>query len=523
MTWRGPTKDVPFPTLGFVVADWIEDHCAIPDGPKAGEPFVLTDEQLRFVCHHYRLHLAASPTSWKRAFVYRRSQLVRPQKWGKGPLSAALVCAEAQGPVLFAGWDDDGEPAGRPWDTPHIQITAVSEDQTDNVWRCLLPMIELGDFAGVIDDTGLTRINLPDGGLIEPTTASGKSRLGQRITFAVQDETHSWLKVNGGHRLADTQRRNLAGMGGRSVETTNGWDRLEESVAQLTAIADAADVYRDHRMPSAELDFTKPRERIRAIEQAYGDSLEKKGGWVDPVRISAEAAELIGKGEIAQAERFFANRIEVAADAWMTDEEWDDCVMSPPEKLRSREKVCLGFDGSDVDDATALVGSRVSDGYLFVLGVWQRPGGAAREGWRVPRSEVDARVAEAFRRFKVVRFYCDPPFWQDEVAGWAGEFGDNVVKEWWTNREKPMAAALERLQTAVATAGVRHDGDPTLRRHVLNARKTGVRAGYFIQKDRPGSPNKIDAAMAATLAYEARADALAGGEGRRRGGGGGRI
>jgi hypothetical protein len=97
--------------------------------------------------------------------------LIRPQKWGKGPFSAALICAEAAGPVLpvFAGGELVG---GKAWETPWIQVTAVSEDQTDNVFRALLPMIQLSAKLNMeISDTGLTRVNLPGGGYIEPVTA----------------------------------------------------------------------------------------------------------------------------------------------------------------------------------------------------------------------------------------------------------------------------------------------------------------------------------------------------------------
>ena len=115
--WRGPSRQGEFPTLGYEVADWIEAHCVIPDGPNMGQPFVLTDEQLRFLLWHYRLKPDARPDPGKpsAAFVYRRSMLVRPQKWGKGPLSAGWICAEAEGPVLFDGWDAAGEPVGKPW------------------------------------------------------------------------------------------------------------------------------------------------------------------------------------------------------------------------------------------------------------------------------------------------------------------------------------------------------------------------------------------------------------------------
>ena len=118
-----------------------------------GEPFILTDEQLRTLLHHYRI----DPETGRFTY-FRGTQLVRPQKWGR-VRSPPLICAEAhpQGPVVFDGWDANGEPVGRPFATPHIQVTAVSIDQTDNIFRALLPMIELGPLADVFPDTGLGR------------------------------------------------------------------------------------------------------------------------------------------------------------------------------------------------------------------------------------------------------------------------------------------------------------------------------------------------------------------------------
>ncbi|HCS2945845.1 TPA: hypothetical protein OQU49_004465, partial [Shigella flexneri] len=86
-----------------IVAEWIERHCVIPDGDDQGQYFYLVPEQLQFVSNHYMVKDSAKPMQRADAFVYRRSQLVRAQKWGKSPLIAAFVCAEAVGPVLFAG------------------------------------------------------------------------------------------------------------------------------------------------------------------------------------------------------------------------------------------------------------------------------------------------------------------------------------------------------------------------------------------------------------------------------------
>jgi hypothetical protein len=53
----------------------------------------------------------------------------------------------------------------------------------------------------------------------------------------------------------------------------------------------------------------------------------------------------------------------------------------------------------------------------------------------------------------------------------------------------------------------------TLQRHALNARRHPTRAGLQIRKEYPKSPKKIDAVMAAVLAWQCRLDAIAAGVG----------
>lgn len=511
--WRGPSEPGEFPTLGYAVIDWIESHCVIPDGADAGRPFVLSDEQYRFVLQHYRLHPDARadrkrPSS---AFAFRRSLLVRPQKWGKGPLTAALICAEAIGPVLFDGWDADGEPVGRPWPTPWIQIAASSEDQTDNVYRALLPMITEGPLAAVITDTGLTRINLPGKGLIEPVTAEGRSRLGQRITFAVHDEPHSWLRSNGGWQLADTQRRNLAGMGGRSVATTNAWDPAENSDAQRTFESNAPDVFIDYPTPPAG-SFRNKRERAKVLRFVYGDSSADAGGWVDLERIEAEVEELALRGDLAQAERFYGNRVVATSDAYFDPQAFEKIAATVD--IPDGASVALGFDGSMYDDFTAIR-ARLIDGDTlhgftprFADGtatVWN----PAEFAGEVPRHEVQAAVEELFDRFQVVRMYCDPELWQSEIDAWAARYGEKIVIQWPTYRTRQMAAALERLRTDIATEALTHDDDPMMLTHLRNARRVRRSGGIVIGK--PNDHQKIDVVMADALAHEAACDARAAG------------
>jgi hypothetical protein len=511
MPWKGPEYPGHFPTLGYQVAEFIETRCAIPDGDHAGDPYLLTDEMLRFLLWFYRLE----PDTGR--FTYMRgAQLVRPQKWGKGPFSASVICAEAEGPVLFDGWDAAGEPVGRPWSTPWIQVTAVSEDQTDNVWRALVPMINLGAIAGEITDTGETRINLPGGGRIEPVTSSARSRLGQRITFAVEDETHSWLKINGGRALADNQRRNLAGMGGRWLETTNAWDPTQESVAQQTAESTAPGVLKDDVDPGPG-SIRNKQERRRMFRKVYGDS-----HWVDLDRIDAEAVALIDQGDPGQAERFFCNRKRAGEGLAFDAARWAE-LAEPLRAVPDGSLITVGVDGARYDDALAIVATHVPTGHQWPAGIWERPKDAS-DDYEHPEREIDGVMVDLFERFEVWRVYIDPQKIEHLADRWRGRWNQSDrrekqrVVEWFTNRPKPIAYALRAYKAAMTSGDLSHDGDSTMARHIANARKQLLpvkdddgRPMWTICKERKMSPLKIDGAMGGCLSWEARSDAIASG------------
>ena len=172
-------------------------------------------------------------------------------------------------------------------------------------------------------------------------------------------------------------------------------------------------------------------------------------------------------------------------------------------------RVCLGFDGSDFDDWTALKGETV-DGLIFTprYGPDRSPAIWKPQEWpdsRVPRSLVHSAVRETFERFEVERFYCDPPRFETDVDEWAIEFGEDRVIEWPTYRPKQMHEALERFVTDLAAGRITHDGCPDTAAAMRNARKVVRGARYVLGK--PNDHQKIDPAMAAVLAHEAAADA----------------
>jgi phage terminase large subunit-like protein len=208
----------------------------------------------------------------------------------------------------------------------------------------------------------------------------------------------------------------------------------------------------------------------------------------------------------------YACGVWMGADAWwLRGEDWQQ--LETQERIQDGDRVTVGFDGSRVADATALVMCRIEDGLLQPAGVWEAPGNGH---WEVPAGELDATLNDVMTRYRVVRGYFDPPLYQSEIDVWAREYGEQAVMRYYTQRAR-MMAAVERFRTDVTVGKIRHAGDPQLTRHVLNAQVREARGGYWLAKSRPASPDKIDAAVAAVLAYEARADVLAAGGQRPRG------
>ena len=515
-----------FPSLGWLASAWIERHCVIPDQDHAGEPYALTGEMIRFLVSWYRVRprARADREHWKNAFSFTKALLVRPQKWGKGPFTAAITCLEAVGPAVFAGWASGheaykcsdhgcrcgfvykytrGEPMGRPWSTPKIQITAKSEGQTANVFGQILPMIQLGPLDNVITDTGLTRIILPNRGFIEPVTAAAESRLGQPITSAIQDETQLWTKSNGGHALGDNQERGLTGMGGRSIQTTNAWDPADQSFAQLTYESGDPNVLIDFRQAPASLRYTRADDRRKIHEYLYAESW-----WANLERIERDAAARL-KRDPAQAERFFGNRIVYGRGRWIPDATWEQAerdVDIPADGT----PICLGFDGSESNDWSAIVAITM-DGTVFIpsYGPDNRPTVWNPEDFdgHIPRDQVHAAVDEIMNRYKVVRFYSDPHDWRSEIAKWHRDYPITIVAEWATSTDRRVHPQIMQLETDLSTGEVGYIRSKILTTHVANARRVARPAQrYSIGK--ATERQKIDAAMSMILAHAARHDAI---------------
>lgn len=350
-----PDFEVDFPTLGFLWTAWKAQHCRVPDRHERGKPFVEYPWQEWCTANRGRIrpdavHDSARPLR-NQAFVYRRWQVIAPQKMGKGPMTATDAALSACGPSEFCGWakagdayrcEDHGcpcgwvypylpgEPMGERHPSPLVQIMATSEDQVDNIWRPLVSMIHLGPLKELL----LPRENFirvanmsddPDMDRIDRITASALSRLGNPVSDGYMDESGLYTAANKLRKVAETIRRGAAGMGGRTGETTNAFDPAENSYAQATAESRRPDIFRYWRNPDDALkhkdgtllSFRVARERRKILAYVYAGAAH-----INLDSIEAEALDLLDT-DPAQAERFFGNRLVRGQGTWLPPGLWD--------------------------------------------------------------------------------------------------------------------------------------------------------------------------------------------------------
>ena len=514
-------------TLGFEVIDWLEAMLVHGPGDVQGEPYRLDDELKHVVLHLYEPRRARPPRRAPRFPIAAEGAL----EIGSSP--APYPPLSSCGPVRFDGNNARGLPTGRPVKGAQVVAYATEEGQAGTTYSTAAFMLGEGPAVDELGlDIGLSRTYLEGGGVMLAETSGATSAEGGRTTHAVFDETAYWI-TRELRRLHAVVRRNLGKRAlaeAWSFETSAAWQPGEDSVAEVlyrhwsALVAEgAADptIYVDHR-EAPELDLDDDDELEAGLRQVYGPA----AAWLDLPRIMAEIRD--PQTDPKEARRFWLNQPSIAADAWLEPGQAERAAGPRPGTggvtaggvTGDGQVVTLGFDGSLSDDATALVACTLGDApQLLTLGVWEADPTASvaeRAAWVVDYGAVDAAVADAFSEFVVVLGYFDPAYWSPQIAAWAAEYGGEVVREFSTARDGRIVPAAVSTHTALVTGALKHDGDPRLVRHLKNARTRSTRYGLTLRKDRPKSPNKIDAAMAGVLAFQARIDAIADGLERRR-------
>jgi hypothetical protein len=552
-----------FPTLGWQLQDWWETFLRHGPGDVAGEPWLpselpgteLDAEEILHLCWCYRLR----EDSGRRTF--RRVVRVRPKGRRKSEVGGGMCVLEALGPVRFSHWAkrgetsywgyeyERGEPVGKPVVTPIIRALATEEDQAGNTYDNTAEMLKGAEIAAAFPglDIGLTRTYLPGGGEIIPSTAGATSKEGGKETFAVGDEPWLWTSRNH-HTLRTMVSRNLAkrrAADGWSYWTSNAHRPGARSVLEVDyewALGKSLD---DMVREGVLVDWLQAEDELigndwlddAKVEAALRDLYGPASSWFDFGRVIQEIRDPATNE--ADARRAWLNQPTSDGSSWLPMAQWNSLrILGPNDELavvgevvhvandakhdpyahleiREGEPVAVGFDGSRNNDSSALLIATESG----VVRPWQWWEKGVNDGdeWEVDSEDVTNALADLAKRHPIALMYADPYLWEDTIAGWAKTYGRKVVRERKTGSQRQMALDLHNFETAVRAGTVRHCGNQILTRHVRNTHTLelefaldGVsgQSAHLIQKERRGSPNKMDLSMAMVLAWTARADAM---------------
>lgn len=463
---KGSVKAAPLKFAGYPSdragrrARFIRDHLLVPKGVGARESFALRPFQREIVAGAF-------------APGIRTALVSLPRGNGKSALAAALSLAE-----LFVGPDS-------------AEVLCVASDmrQAQIVLRMAKRMVELNPVLEERVQVYADRLYLPENdAVLLPLPAEPGALHGHDPSLLVVDELHVvtadvWEAVTSvsGKR---PESLTLAISTPASSPDSVMWQLVEHGRRG----DDPAFYFREFAAP--EGCSTADRKAWRIANPAL--SCRKPF-------LSEDGIEAVRR-TISEA-RFRQLRLGqwvTGVEAWLPWGAWDACADVSRRSPTKRERVVLAFDGSASGDSTALVGCTL-DGHLWVEGLWENPGDPR---WRVPRAEVDIAVQMAFSKYDVAELACDPWGWRSELETWSQRHGETKVLEWNTAHAQRMAPATDRLYQAVVTQQVSHDGDPRLSAHVAHCVAKRTPMGDLVSKDKRGSPRKIDAAVAAIVAFD---------------------
>ncbi len=496
------------------------------EGDIQGRPAQVDDEMADHIVECYRI----DPFTGRR--VFNEAVLSRPKGRAKSEIAAWVAVAEAFFfPVRFDGWNAEGQPVARPVVSPLIKCMATEEGQAGNTFKTIafiagewgkdnFPEIYAGA-TGTRQYQSASAIYLPHGGEIRASTSGAASKDGGLESHVVFDETHLYVTAELREMYA-TIARNLGKRFDADPwihQTSTAYKPGEQSVFEATLTAWrkktlSPAVFVNHREAKGRIDLKDEKHTKAQLRQVYGAAASR----IDMDRKFRDMHDTRICPDVATAVRYFLNRPMSGKDVWLGTDIIErqalalwvspsaDLLEPKPgfEALEPGTALTVGFDGSLNDDSTVLIGSRMSDGFIFPIGIWEKPEGLEGAWWEVPRSEVLGAMRAAFGRYEIVRMYGDPHEWRTDLESIASEFGEKRVILWATSRDVQMAAALERLRTDLVKEEVLHSGDSLMSEHFGNTYVRMRGKLRLVRKENEHSDRKIDSTVGAALAYEAR-------------------
>lgn len=462
-------------SLGDNIADFAEELVPIAKDSiagRSGDPLLLRHWQRELLRHIFAV-------KENNTFVHRFFLVGIARKNGKTALASTL-------PLYFGLFGDSGG---------EIYSAAGDRDQAKLVMSHAKRAIDLSP--ELAKQTRVYRDAIEfhrTGTLYRALSSEAFTKEGLSATLVIADELAAWqsrelfdvLSLSMGARRSPMMIAITTA--GPRVDMT-GTDSIAYTLYQLAR----------RRIAGENDDPTLGMAWWEADEDSYDNpdlwSHANPGLLSDPAIL--DIADLLSAKQRTPEAEFKTKRLNMwtaSAAAFLPAGTWDACA-DPTLELGADEDIVVAFDGSFSNDSTAIVGCRIADGAIFVLGHWERP--LDDLSWRVPIGEVEARMEEIFRSYRVREIVCDPFRWQRSMEEWESA-GLPIVE--FPQSPARMVPATAALYDAIVNKRLKHNGDSRLARHVDNATPYTSRHGTQIRKGREQN-KKIDLIVAAIMAY----------------------
>jgi phage terminase large subunit-like protein len=446
---------------------------------KAGSPLILRDWQKTLLEHIF---------AWDKDGLKHRISLVgMPRKGGKSSLGSAMSLYS-----LILG------PAGG-----EVYSVAAEKEQARIVFREARRMVEASEQLSSLCTLYRDAIEIPGlHSVYRVLSAEAFSKEGLNPHFVLFDELHAQpnrelfdvmsLAMGARGKLASLVAITTAGV---KIDST-GRDSIAYSLYNYGKRVASGEIddptfFLSWWEASEDMDY-RSEETWKIANPGYGD-LTSIEDFKSAVRRTPEAEFRTKR----------CNQWVSSAIAWLPNGAWDACAADF--EINPDDEIVLGFDGSFSGDASVIVGATIPqiDGEpirVFMVKAWEKSE-EDDDDWRVDIAEVEETIINFCKEHRNVReIACDPFRWQRSM-----QILENMglpIVEWPSTSPRRMVPACAKFYDAVVEKRIVHDGNPVLSRHLDNAVTKIDNLGPRIVKEKRDSPRKIDAAVAAVLAFD---------------------
>jgi phage terminase large subunit-like protein len=446
---------------------------------KAGESLSLRDWQKELLAHLYARDADGG-------LQFQTALIGMPRKNGKSALSSAAIGLYS----LLGEGINGGE----------VIVVAATRDQARIVFGECKRMVEQSELKDMVQVYRDSLFVSETGSVLKVMSAESWAAEGLNPSRVIIDELHAQPN----RELFDVMSLAMGNRGkiGQLVAITTAGVKADSTGQDSIAYS----LYNyGKRVSTGEIDdpnfFMAWWEAAPEADHRNPETWESANPGFDDIVSKADFESAVKRTPEAEFRTKRLNQWVSSQMSWLPSGVWES--LAEPQPLDPDAEYILGFDGSFSGDTTVIVGCSIptedKPAHIFLVKAWEKPVDAD-DLWRVDIQDAEFEIAKFCGRFKVREVACDPFRWQRSMEVLQDQ-GIPIV-EYPSTSARRMVQSCARFFDAVTEARLTHDGDPLVARHFTNAVIKIDNLGPRIVKENRNSNRRIDAAVAAVIAYD---------------------